>query len=67
MDEATNDVTAAGDKLCELRALLEDPDLPHRCRRAAELHYALEPACDRQMMLYREILSRAKNPARTLS
>jgi glycosyltransferase involved in cell wall biosynthesis len=50
----------------ELRALLEDPDLPHRCRRAAELHYALEPACERQMSLYREIVSPTKNPVTTL-
>jgi glycosyltransferase involved in cell wall biosynthesis len=41
----------------ELRELLNDPGLPDRCRRAAEAHYSLAAACDRQMALYREILS----------
>jgi glycosyltransferase involved in cell wall biosynthesis len=36
-----------------LLALLDDPATPTRCRAAAELHYALEPACDRQVDLYR--------------
>jgi glycosyltransferase involved in cell wall biosynthesis len=49
----------------ELGRLLNDPELPQRCRRAAESHYALEPACDRQMSLYREVLSRAKAPVTT--
>jgi hypothetical protein len=40
-----------------LRAVLEDVDLGARCRHAAESHYALEPACDRQMALYRSVLS----------
>lgn len=42
----------------ELRLLLEDNDLRARCRRAAEEHYALVPACERQMALYREVMSR---------
>jgi glycosyltransferase involved in cell wall biosynthesis len=42
----------------ELRALLDDHELGARCRRAAEEHYALGPACDRQMALYREVMSR---------
>ncbi len=37
--------------------LLEDPELKVRCRRAAETHYALGPACERQMALYRELLA----------
>jgi hypothetical protein len=45
----------------ELRALLDDPELPRRCRHAAESHYALDPACERQMALYREILARAQD------
>jgi glycosyltransferase involved in cell wall biosynthesis len=45
----------------ELRALLDDAELPRRCRLAAEAHYALEPACERQMTLYREILARAQD------
>jgi len=40
---------AAGD----LRELVADPGLRDRCRAAAEAHYALEPACDRQVGLYR--------------
>jgi len=36
----------------ELKSLLEDSGLPARCRRAAEAHYALEPACERQVDLY---------------
>lgn len=41
----------------ELAALLKDKELGERCRRAAELHYALEPACERQLALYREVTS----------
>jgi glycosyltransferase involved in cell wall biosynthesis len=40
-----------------LSVLLEDVDLAARCRHAAESHYALEPACDRQVALYRSVLS----------
>jgi glycosyltransferase involved in cell wall biosynthesis len=39
----------------DLHSLLADPDLHVRCRAAAEAHYALEPACDRQVQLYREV------------
>ncbi|HXU39909.1 MAG TPA: glycosyltransferase [Blastocatellia bacterium] len=39
----------------ELKSLLEDEELPARCRRAAERHYALAPACDRQFRLYGEL------------
>ena len=42
----------------ELRALLSDPDLDLRCRRAAAAHYAFEPACDQQIALYHAVLSR---------
>lgn len=41
-----------------LRQLLGDPDLSARCRHAAEKHYALEPACDAQVLLYRHLLTR---------
>ena len=40
-----------------LAKLLEDPELPARCRRAAETYYALAPACERQMALYHEVLA----------
>lgn len=40
-----------------LATLLEDPELKLRCRRAAEAHYALDPACERQMALYRQVLA----------
>jgi glycosyltransferase involved in cell wall biosynthesis len=43
----------------ELESLLKDDNLAARCRRAAERHYALEPACERQLNLYQEITSRA--------
>jgi glycosyltransferase involved in cell wall biosynthesis len=35
--------------------LLADPGLRLRCRAAAEEHYALEPACDRQVQLYQRL------------
>ena len=41
----------------ELRALLADPDLSRRCRVAAGEHYALRPAVERQIALYRELLT----------
>lgn len=41
----------------ELQLLLEDPELSLRCRRAAEIHYALETACGQQISLYDSILS----------
>lgn len=41
----------------ELLELLNDPDLPARCRRAAESHYALDAACERQMNLYENVFS----------
>jgi glycosyltransferase involved in cell wall biosynthesis len=41
----------------ELRELLDDPGLTRRCRAAAETYYALGPACERQMALYRSVLS----------
>ncbi|HWP46798.1 MAG TPA: glycosyltransferase [Candidatus Limnocylindrales bacterium] len=41
----------------ELRSLLEDRGLSLRCRRAAETHYALEPACERQLTLYQSLIS----------
>lgn len=37
--------------------LLEDPELEARCRLAAETHYAIGPASERQMALYREVLT----------
>lgn len=38
-----------------LLQLLGDPGLPARCRAAAEAHYDLNPACDRQMSLYARV------------
>ena len=46
--------------LGELLSLLEDRDLPQRCRRAAQTHYALEPACDRQASLYYDLISKER-------
>jgi glycosyltransferase involved in cell wall biosynthesis len=42
----------------ELEELLRDPELAARCRRAAQAHYALEPACQRQWALYRRLARR---------
>jgi len=39
----------------ELQPLLQDPHLASRCRRAAESHYALTPACERQVSLYHRV------------
>jgi hypothetical protein len=43
------------DAFRRLRHLLEDPDLPRRCRVASEEHYALAPACERQLILYQRL------------
>jgi len=45
----------------ELQALLRDPDLSSRCRRAAEEHYALTPACERQVSLYHRVMQGCAN------
>jgi len=42
----------------ELQALMKDPGLAGRCRRAAEQYYALTPACKRQINLYRKVIER---------
>lgn len=47
----------------ELQLLLQDTDLPFRCRRAAERHYALEPACERQLALYHSLVPRMAQAA----
>jgi glycosyltransferase involved in cell wall biosynthesis len=44
--------------VCELQLLLQDPHLAARCRRAAKRHYALAPACERQVNLYHRVLDR---------
>lgn len=43
----------------DLRSLLAVPDISDRCRRVAETHYALEPACERQFALYETLNSQA--------
>lgn len=48
----------------DLRLLLRDPGLGERCRRAAEQHYALEPACERQLDLYRQVLAAHRKDVR---
>jgi glycosyltransferase involved in cell wall biosynthesis len=50
----------------ELRSLLSEAGLARRCRRAAESHYALEPACERQVGLYCNLITgRARSTAVT--
>jgi glycosyltransferase involved in cell wall biosynthesis len=39
----------------ELRLLLEEPDLPLRCRRAAERYYSLDQAVEVQLRLYDQV------------
>jgi glycosyltransferase involved in cell wall biosynthesis len=51
-DESDATYVKAGE---DLEALLTDPELPGRCRQAAEQHYALGPACDRQASLYSQL------------
>ena len=41
----------------ELAELLDDPELPQRCRRAAEMYYNLDDACARQIELYHSVLA----------
>jgi hypothetical protein len=41
--------------LTELQALLQDPELPARCRAAAERHYGLDDACRRQLAVYEQL------------
>jgi glycosyltransferase involved in cell wall biosynthesis len=43
----------AGDQLL---SLLNDPELPQRCRQSAEAHYSLELACQRQFELYDRVV-----------
>jgi len=43
----------------ELFELLRDPELAHRCRRAAERHYGLNMAVEQQRELYSRLLSGA--------
>jgi glycosyltransferase involved in cell wall biosynthesis len=47
----------------ELVALLGDEDLTNRCRQAAEKHYGLAPACERQFRLYEALISKSAHPA----
>lgn len=45
--------------LHKLVELLADLELPQRCRRAAEKYYSLEPACERQVELYQNLIADA--------
>ena len=49
--------------LADLLGLLEDPQTPQRCRRAAETHYALDSACRRQALLYDSLCHSAPGDA----
>jgi glycosyltransferase involved in cell wall biosynthesis len=44
----------------ELLDLLDDPDLPNRCRRSAERHYGLEAACERQLEIYEALTAEGR-------
>ena len=43
-----------------LQRILDDGELSQRCRHAAEEHYALKPACERQFALYEKLARREK-------
>lgn len=43
----------AFNEFCEL---LKDKNLAERCRKSAESHYALQPACERQFALYQQLV-----------
>jgi glycosyltransferase involved in cell wall biosynthesis len=45
--------------LSQLEGLLRQPGLSEKCRTAAEGHYSLRIACERQVALYRRLLDRA--------
>ena len=45
----------------ELLGLLKDGELSERCRQAAEVHYALHPACERQFELYENLARTTKS------
>jgi glycosyltransferase involved in cell wall biosynthesis len=47
----------------ELLALLRAADIRARCRRAAEEHYSLEAACERQLALYQMLVPSRALPA----
>jgi glycosyltransferase involved in cell wall biosynthesis len=44
--------------LDDLLTLLEDPDLPRRCRAASEKYYGLEPNCERLHEMYLSLAGR---------
>jgi glycosyltransferase involved in cell wall biosynthesis len=45
----------------ELREIVKDGELSRRCRQAAEVHYALTPACERQFELYTNLAKTTKS------
>lgn len=48
--------TAYQRAFAEFCELLKDKNLAKRCRKSAEEHYALAPACERQFALYQQLL-----------
>ncbi|HKF55291.1 MAG TPA: glycosyltransferase [Blastocatellia bacterium] len=58
--------TEYGRVMKDLRSLLSENGLARRCRRAAESHYALGPACERQLSLYYDLVS-ARTQSTTLA
>ena len=47
------------DAFRQIRELLKDPELAVRCRLAAEEHYSLAAACERQMVLYEQLAGKS--------
>jgi glycosyltransferase involved in cell wall biosynthesis len=53
--------------IAELKVILSQPDLSARCRCAAEGHYALIPACERQMKLYDAVINNKRADSLVMS
>ena len=49
------------DALMELLSLLGDSELTNRCRSAAERHYGLESACERQLAIYETLAAERRD------
>ena len=63
MPRRTGAISAMATALDELAVLRSDPDLPSRCRKAAEEVFSLEAGTEAYRKLYADILGRPDGPA----
>lgn len=49
---------AYSEAFLELEELLRDPEIASRCRKTAKNYYALAPACEKQLALYRRLIQK---------